>query len=29
MTEKTVYVAFDGKEFEDENECEKYENKKL
>ena len=29
MTEKTVYVAFDGKEFEDENECERYESKKL
>ena len=29
MTEKTVYIAFDGKEFEDEYECERYENKKL
>lgn len=29
MTEKTVYVAFDGKEFEDYNECERYENKRL
>lgn len=29
MTEKTVYVAFDGKEFEDCNECESYENKGL
>lgn len=29
MTEKTVYIAFDGKEFEDYNECERYESKKL
>ena len=29
MTEKTVYVAFDGKEFEDYSECKRYENKKL
>ena len=29
MTEKTVYIAFDGKEFEDENECERYESKEL
>lgn len=29
MTEKTVYIAFDGKEFEDYNECEKYESKEL
>lgn len=29
MTEKTIYIAFDGKEFEDENECEKYESKEL
>lgn len=29
MTEKTVYVAFDGKEFEDYNECERYESKEL
>lgn len=29
MTEKTIYIAFDGKEFEDENECERYENKEL
>lgn len=29
MTEKTVYVAFDGNEFEDYNECEKYESKEL
>ena len=29
MTEKTIYIAFDGKEFEDENECERYESKKL
>ena len=29
MTEKTVYVAFDGKEFEDYSECESYESKEL
>lgn len=29
MTEKTIYIAFDGKEFEDYNECERYESKKL
>lgn len=29
MTEKTIYVAFDGKEFDDENECERYESKEL
>lgn len=29
MKEKTIYIAFDGKEFEDENECEKYESKGL
>ena len=29
MIEKTVYIAFDGKKFDDENECERYENKKL
>lgn len=29
MTEKTIYIAFDGKEFEDENECERYECKEL
>ena len=29
MTEKTVYIAFDGNEFEDENECERYESKEL
>lgn len=29
MTEKTTYIAFDGKEFEDYNECERYENKEL
>ena len=29
MTEKTIYIAFDGKEFEDENECRKHESKKL
>lgn len=27
MTEKTTYIAFDGKEFEDYNECERYESK--
>lgn len=27
MIEKTIYIAFDGKEFEDENECERYEDK--
>lgn len=25
MTEKTIYIAFDGKEFEDYNECKRYE----
>ena len=25
MTEKTIYVAFDGKEFEDEYDCREYE----
>ena len=29
MKEKTIYIAFDGKEFEDENECERYESKEL
>ena len=29
MIEKTIYVAFDGKEFEDYNECERYESKEL
>ena len=29
MTEKTIYIAFDGKEFEDYSECERYESKKL
>lgn len=29
MTEKTTYIAFDGKEFEDCSECERYENKGL
>ena len=29
MTEKTVYIAFDGKEFEDYSECERYESKEL
>ena len=29
MTEKTVYIAFDGKEFEDYSECGRYESKKL
>lgn len=29
MTEKTVYIAFDGKEFDDYNECERYESKGL
>lgn len=29
MTEKTIYIAFDGKEFEDYNECERYESKEL
>lgn len=29
MTEKTVYVAFDDKEFEDYSECERYESKEL
>ena len=29
MTEKTVYIAFDGKKFDDENECERYESKEL
>ena len=29
MKEKTVYIAFDGEEFEDENECERYESKEL
>lgn len=29
MTEKTVYIAFDDKEFEDENECRRYESKEL
>ena len=29
MIEKTIYIAFDGKEFEDENECERYESKEL
>ena len=29
MIEKTIYVAFDGKEFEDYSECERYESKKL
>lgn len=24
MTEKTIYIAFDGKEFADENECGRY-----
>ena len=25
MIEKTIYIAFDGEEFEDYNECERYE----
>ena len=29
MTEKTVYIAFDDKEFDDYNECERYEIKEL
>ena len=29
MIEKTIYVAFDGKEFEDYSECGRYESKKL
>ena len=29
MIEKTVYIAFDGKKFEDYNECERYESKEL
>lgn len=29
MTEKTIYIAFDGKEFADENECGRYESKEL
>ena len=29
MTEKTVYIAFDGNEFEDYNECERYESEEL
>lgn len=29
MTEKTIYIAFDGKEFEYENECKRYESKEL
>ena len=29
MTEKTIYIAFDGKEFEDYSECERYEIKEL
>ena len=29
MTEKTVYIAFDGKEFENYSECERYESKEL
>lgn len=29
MTEKTIYIAFDGKEFEDYNKCEIYESKRL
>ena len=29
MTEKTIYIAFDGKEFEDYNECKRYESKEL
>ena len=27
MTEKTIYIAFDGKEFEDYSECGRYESK--
>ena len=29
MTEKTIYIAFDGKEFEDYSECGRYESKEL
>ena len=29
MKEKTIYIAFDGEEFEDYNECERYESKEL
>ena len=29
MTEKTIYIAFDGKEFEDYSECGRYESKKM
>ena len=29
MIEKIIYVAFDGEEFEDENECRKHESKEL
>ena len=29
MTEKTIYIAFDGKEFEDYSECRKHESKEL
>ena len=29
MTENTIYVAFDGKEFEDYSECKRYESKEL
>ena len=29
MTEKTIYIAFDGKEFENYSECERYESKEL
>lgn len=25
MTEKTIYIAFDGKEFDDEGDCREYE----
>ena len=29
MTEKTIYIAFDGKEFEGYSECKRYESKEL
>ena len=29
MKEKTIYIAFDGKKFEDYSECERYESKEL
>ena len=29
MKEKTIYIAFDGKEFEDYSECERYEKQRI